>query len=125
MVTYLHTRIDDAMHLRKELLEAALGSTTALKDVELMCTSLGDSHVFRRELKDALRELRLDVVKLKKSLPVLPKEFHGKGDVEREERKEFEKTALVKEHPRDFLSDRERFEEDLVDIKRKIKDLSF
>ncbi len=115
---HIHTLIEDPLQLRKKILESALHSTEALKNVDSILQVDGDMRVFRKELKMMVKTLRNSVNKLQLSLPGLPSEFTAPQLA-------VNKNDAQEQPPADqivmALPDRNQIEADLEDIRKKIR----
>ncbi len=117
---HMHTVIEDPLQLRKQLLESALCSAEALKNVEMMKTMSDDMIVFRKQLKMMAKTLRASVGKFQQCLPDLPPEFK---EQQREEQPVVEGREPVQERPMLLLDDQDTFKKDLESLRDRIRSL--
>ncbi len=120
---HIHTLIEDPMQLRKQILESALDSTEALKCTDSLKGLDNDMIIFRKQLKVMVKTLKMSIAKFQQSLPDLPPEFK---EIKRPEQNQTvaqlpERTMIAR--PELFISERDRFEQDLETIRDKIKAL--
>ena len=120
---HIHTLIEDPMQLRKQILESALDSTEALKCTDSLKGLDNDMIIFRKQLKMMVKTLKMSIAKFQQSLPDLPPEFK---EIKRPEQNQVaaqlpERQVIAR--PELFISEREKFEQDLETIRDKIKAL--
>lgn len=118
----MHTVIEDPLQLRKQLLESALCSAEALKNVEMMRTMSDDMIIFRKQLKLMAKTLRASVGKFQQCLPDLPPEFKEQQS-EEQPRVEHSEPAPVHEKPTLLLGDQDTFKKDLESLRDRIRSL--
>lgn len=106
---HVHTRIDAPITLRKHVLEAALLATETGKFKETMQRFADNKKIFRNQLKVLLKQIQTDLETIGKSVPALPPELMGQ--------------PMEREHFEQYMSNEERWEEDLDYIRKRLQAL--
>ena len=108
----IHTRIDTPIACRKKVLEAALLATETLKLRDTVLRLDEGKKIFRNQLRGMIKDMQKQMDNLCKSIPELPEEFTQEG-------KENELQGYQQ-----FIPTKERIEEDLEDIRKRMRALN-
>src|SRR3989344_1065458 len=109
---HVHTRIEDPLELRKDILEAALDATEAMKSVEIVAQLKDDTTIFTQQFKNMSRDLQKAFKDFEKSFPTIPQELHET------QQQEQPKKQVVQPRPTSLDSD-------LNELREKIRQLKF
>lgn len=83
MLDHVHTKLDEPLNFRKEVLNTALSTAEVLKSLECLDKIEEEKISVRERLQKSLKELGSGIDKFKKSIPPLPREFIKKQETVR------------------------------------------
>lgn len=118
----VHTRIDQPITMRRDLLECAIDCAEVLRSIENVKRIHNERELVKKKLKVVMDKLRIVNSRFSKELPALPREKKEAVDVEEPKPKVQEVKAPRPKVPRG-LSEEEKINRDLDSIRKKIEAL--